>query len=963
MGCRIRKEVALVGAWVVCLALAAPAGRAPAASLPVDGPALGMIRARVSAYPLPIDRGAAALWQSLVKLRTRASLMMITAHPDDEDGGMLAYESRGQGARVVLLTLNRGEGGQNAMSPDYFDALGLARTEELLAADRYYGVRQLFTRVCDFGFSKTKRQTLDEWTLQRVLYDAVRAVRLTRPLVITSVFVGGPTDGHGNHQVAGEVAQLVYKMAGDPSVFPDQIRAGLLPWKPVKDYARVPFFTPSAKGIYDYADRRYYPVRFFNYIENRWMPGLLSASVEIPEGNYAPLLGLSYRQVASLGLGWQKTQNGGGSLAPAGPALSAYHRFGSRVPEHGSDATFFSGIDTSVGGIANLARGQNNAFLKHGLTKISALVDQAERGFSAGHPDKISPLLAQGLNATNALIEAVQKSSLTPAAKYSVTYELEVKQAQFNTALAEALGVTLQATVAPPKAPTGRAARFGRTPPSFQVAIPGQTFWVRVHVADQGSDPVRVKRVWLTAQDGKSWSTVPEGATRSALTGRQAENVRFKVTVPQDAALTKPYFSRPGIEQPYYDILNPKYVNLPFAPYPLAAWLEFAYDGSEVRLGGVVQSVERVTGPGTVLNPLIVGPAISVAISPHAGIVPLGTKFFDMHVLVHSNVKGPASGTVELRLPVAWHCEPDKAQFSTARDGEDEPLTFRVFPARLAERPYRLTAVARFHGQAYSEGYRKVGYEGLRPSYLYRPATYKTEGVDVKIAPGLNVGYVTGTGDQLPQSLENLGVHVRFLGPAELAAGALGRYDVILIGERAYSVRSDLRAYNQRLLDYVRKGGVEIVEYQSPDYNHDYGPYPYDLSNNPEVVMDVHSKMTFLDSANPVMRWPNEIATSDFSDWVEERGHGFMASWDSHYDALLSTHDPGQAPQKGGLLLARYGQGFYMYCAYAFYRELPEGVPGAYRLFANMLSLAKNPEKAQIEAERASRGDAAGGAR
>lgn len=958
MRCRFRKEVAWA-AWTVAVLLAASSGRAPAAALPAGGAGSDTIRARVSAYPLPIDRGAAALWQSLMKLRTRASLMMITAHPDDEDGGMLAYESRGQGARVVMLTLNRGEGGQNAMSPDYFDALGLVRTEELLAADRYYGVRQLFTRVCDFGFSKTKQQTLDKWTLRRVLYDAVRAVRLARPLVITSVFVGGPTDGHGNHQVAGEVAQLVYKMAGDPSVFPDQIRDGLRPWTPLKDYARLPFFMPSAKGIYDYADRRYYPVRFFNYIENRWMPGLLSASVEIPAGNYAPLPGLSYRQVAGLGLGWQKTQNGGGDLVLPGPLLSTYHRFGSRVPVQGSEKSFFSGIDTSIDGIADLAGGQNNAFLKRGLAQISALVNQAVSEFSAQNPEKVAPLLAQGLNATNALIEAAGKSSLTEAAKYNVAFELEVKRAQFNAALAEALGIAIQATVAPPKPPTGRAARFGRTAPSFQVAIPGQTFWVRIHVADQGHEPVRVTRVWLAAEGGESWSAAPECATSGALPGGQADDFRFKVTVPGNAALTMPYFSRPDIEQPYYNILNPKDLNLPFAPYPLAAWLQFAYEGSEVRLGEVVQSVERVTGPGTVLNPLVVGPAISVTISPRAGIVPLGTKYFNMHVLVHSNVKGPASGAVTLGLPAGWRTDPAKAQFSTARDGEDEPLAFRVYPSHLTERLYRLTAAARFEGRDYSEGYRKVGYEGLRPSYLYRAATYKTEGVNVKIAPGLNVGYVTGTGDQLPQSLENLGIHVRFLGQAGLSGGSLNGYDAIVIGERAYSVRSDLRAYNQRLLDYVHNGGVEIVEYQSPEYNHDYGPYPYNLSNNPEVVMDVHSTMTLLDPQNPVMRWPNEITARDFSDWVEERGHGFMASWDSHYDALLSTHDPGQAPQKGGLLVAKYGKGFYIYCAYAFYRELPEGVPGAYRLFANMLSLARNPAKTRTEANAGSRSDAA----
>src|SRR5215813_380956 len=192
---------------------------------------------------IAVNRGSPALWQSLKKLHTRASLIMITAHPDDEDGGMLTYHSRGKGTRVALLTLNRGEGGANVMSPDYFDALGLVRTEELLAAGRYYGVDQFWTRVIDYGFSKTMAESIGHWTRDRVLADVVRVVRTVRPLVITSVFVGGPTDGHGNHQTAGAMAQEVFKAAGDPNMFPEQIREGLRPWTPVKDYARAPYST------------------------------------------------------------------------------------------------------------------------------------------------------------------------------------------------------------------------------------------------------------------------------------------------------------------------------------------------------------------------------------------------------------------------------------------------------------------------------------------------------------------------------------------------------------------------------------------------------------------------------------------------------------------------------------------------------------------------------------------------
>src|SRR6202041_544952 len=294
-----------------------------------------------AADPLEIDRGAAGLWQSLLKLHTRSSLLMVTAHPDDEDGAMLTYESRGQGARVALLTLNRGEGGANVMSSDYFDALGLVRTEELLAADRYYGVQQFWTRMCDYGFSKTKEEALEKWGHDQTLSDVVRVVRMTRPLVITSVFVGGRTDGHGNHQVAGQMAQEAFKAAGDPAMFPEKIKEGLRPWKPLKDYALVPFAPVTDKGILDYADGKYYPAEFSNYTDGTVIHGGLSASVEIPEGEDSPLLGLTYLQVARVGLGQQKSQSGGTGLPPAEAEMTAYHRFASLVSVPEKESSFY----------------------------------------------------------------------------------------------------------------------------------------------------------------------------------------------------------------------------------------------------------------------------------------------------------------------------------------------------------------------------------------------------------------------------------------------------------------------------------------------------------------------------------------------------------------------------------------------------------------------------------------------
>ena len=319
------------------------------------GLVFGLLYAQTTeSVPVDAERGAASLTRWLHALKTRASLIMITAHPDDEDGGMLAFETRGAGARATLLTLNRGEGGQNATSADLYDALGLVRTEELLAADRYYGVDQYWTPAIDFGFSKTREEALDKWDHDRVLADVVRVIRMTRPLVVTSVFVGAPTDGHGQHQVAGQMAQEAFAAAGDPNRFPEQIREGLRPWSPLKVYAHVPFFSATPQGMYDYATDKYVPVRFFDYIHKTWSSETPSTNLEIAEGDYAAAMGLTYLQIGREGLGFQKSQNDGIAIPPPAPFASAYHRYDSRVPAAAHEESFFDGIDVSIGGIGSL---------------------------------------------------------------------------------------------------------------------------------------------------------------------------------------------------------------------------------------------------------------------------------------------------------------------------------------------------------------------------------------------------------------------------------------------------------------------------------------------------------------------------------------------------------------------------------------------------------------------------------
>jgi LmbE family N-acetylglucosaminyl deacetylase len=912
------------------------------------------------ATPIEVDRGAAGLDRWLRALATRASIMMVTAHPDDEDGGLLAYETRGQGARGILLTLNRGEGGQNEMSSDMYDREGLVRTQELLQADRYYGVDQYWTRAIDYGFSKTREEALTKWDHERILSDVVRVVRMTHPLVITSVFVGAASDGHGNHQVAGELAQEAYLAAGDPNRFPEQIRdEGLKPWTPMKVYGRVPAFAITPQGMYDYAIDKYVPVRFFDYVNEKWSDSRPTANVEIQEGDYAPAAGLSFLQIGRAGLNFQKSQNGGVALPPPGPFSSPYHRYGSRVAAGDKEQSFFDGMDMTISGIASLTTEQPD-FLKSGLTEIATDVQKAVTGYRPERPSGIAPALAEGLSRTKSLLGELRASSLAEPGRSNAIFELEQKQTQFGMALTASLGLSIQPMIMSDRPSQGP---YGPQPSeTFAIAIPGQSFNVQAQVVNESADPIDIETLTLNASDGKAWKIAakPAGELKAevsrrmgpqapqmisaapmTLTAKQDAKFQFNVTVPSDAGFTRPYFTREDEEQPYYDIKDARYRNLSLMPYPLAATAQVSYHGAVFPVSAIVQTAQRTSGLGLLSNPLLVGPEISVSIAPGAGAVPLGTKSFSFAVTVHSNVKGPAAGALKLSLPAGWKSTPDSAPFSTARDGEDQTVSFTVSPATLKTGDFKITAVAEYQGKEFREGYRMVGYSGLRPYPFYKPAVYHAVGVDVKTVAGLKIAYLPGTGDEVPQALENLGQSVRILAASDVTQGDLSGYDAIILGARAYAVRAELKSANNRLMEYVKGGGVLIVQYNLQSFDRDYGPYPFSLGDNPQKVVDEGSKVTLLQPDSPVFNFPNKITEADFAGWIEERGHGFMKSWDSHYEPLLETHDPEQDPQKGGLLLARYGKGVYVYDALALYRQLPAGVPGAYRILANLISLGK----------------------
>jgi LmbE family N-acetylglucosaminyl deacetylase len=886
------------------------------------------VRVRAGAPAAP-DARAAALRQLLIKLRTRASLMMIVAHPDDEDGGMMSRESIGKGARVAALTLTRGEGGQNLVSSDLNDALGLIRTEELLAADRLMDVDQMFGTEVDFGFSKTMEEAFSQWTHERVLYDAVRAIRLYRPLVLTSEFIGGPTDGHGQHQVAGEITQEVFAAAADPALFPEM---GLEPWAPLKVYARVPFAYVTLRGIYDYATNQFVPLRFFDQIANVWSGQIPKANVVVPEGESNELLGMSYVQFARKGLEIQKTQNDNNLLmrlmAHSGPFDVSYHRYGSRVKTIDHEQTFFDGIDVSLEGISTLAPSDQPA-IREALKEISEHIMRAAGAFSASAPERCAPELRKGLTSLDRLITSIESGALPGREKVDVLHELRVKRVQFNEALLESLGLSVEASIQ----------HVGRQGECSTVLAPGCTVHILTRVINKGRVPVIVTGLALSAGTDQPKKT---GAEESATLNPGSLLERF-FDLNQGAgpgkgtaiAETRPYFTRKGIDQPWYDLIAPNLRLAPRTPSP-SVQVRMSYDGVLLSAECTVSAPKREARDPD--RPLEVVPSLSISINPSTGIIPLSAVSFPVNVEVHNNESLHLEGQVRLLLPAGWRSVPRDATLAIRPSGETQHYSFQVMPRKVEQRKYTLTAVAQVTTGMTREGYRVVGYPGLLPTNLYSPATYTASMVDVKVAPGLKLGYLAGTGDEVPRSLADLGVHVTELSMKDVIGDHLATYDVVMLGVQAYSAHPDLAHANEKLLTYAKAGGVLIVQYNRGRFN--YGPYPYALGIEEKVVEET-APVKFLIPDDPVLRWPNRTTANDFAGWVEERGHSFMARWDDRYKALLETHDSGQAAQKGGLLVARTGNGFYIYVAFALHRQLPEGVSGACRLLANLLSVGK----------------------
>jgi LmbE family N-acetylglucosaminyl deacetylase len=899
--------------------------------------------------PLPQDTGAAGLQEMLLRLRTTARLMQTVAHPDDEDGGMLTLESRGKGATVLLLTLNRGEGGQNKVGSNLFDVLGVLRTLELLGADRYYGVQQRFTRVADFGFSKNADETFQKWQGHDIaLGDMVRVIRTFRPDVLVARFSGTDRDGHGHHQASSILTREAFRAAADPNRFPEQIAEGLHPWQAKKLYiGNVCGFGAQTCPAENY-------------------------TVRLNVGEQNPRLGMSYIQFALEGLRHQLSQGAGGWSADPGPRYTYYKLLDSVLPattdRDGHEQDFFDGIDTSLPGLASrLGTGESKVlWLRSELVDLASRVQEAAQRSEKDSSDAAGPLLV-ALQNLDSLVGRVQNSQISSPLKEDLLQILHEKQEQAQTAINLAMNVTVEATVAPPQ----NTATLPNEEEALTTVSPGQKFLVRVKFHNGSRNKLVVDRIRLDAP--QAWAKqIDEEAVLAVAPGKD-QYANFVVQIPVQAAdghyYTRPYWHRSNPETESINTIDDeRYVTLPFLPPPFHATVQYHTHRSphDLTLFGGTHELGGTNGPETEISSPVVAqfvddksversrtlaivPAFSVMLEPGQQVIPTaGDGEKRVKVRVSSNLSGGIKGNLHLEVPAGWGVEPAKVAMEFHKRGEKQEFEFRISPASLKEGRANIRAVFESGGMNYAEGYSLVAREDLDSFYYYQPAIQRISIVDVRVPKDLTVGYIMGAGDDIPTVLTQIGMKVAFIPADKLASQDLSQYQTIVVGIRAYDTQKDLAANNKKLLDFVFSGGTLVTQYETgvADFNKGkFTPYPAQLSRVRVSVEE--APVEILAPEDGIFHYPNQITEHDFDGWVQERGLYFMDQWDSNFKPLLASHDPGESPQKGGLVRAQYGKGTYIYTGYAFFRQLPAGVPGAIRLYVNLLSAGHEKNSAQ----------------
>jgi LmbE family N-acetylglucosaminyl deacetylase len=814
---------------------------------------VGPISARADEPPT-----GAAIARDLQCFREMGSVLYIAAHPDDENTQLITYLARARNYRTAYLSLTRGDGGQNLLGPEFGELLGVARTQELLAARRLDGGQQFFTRAIDFGFSKDYRETLQVWDHQQVLADIVRVIRSFRPDVIITRFSPQPSGTHGHHTASAVLALEAFKLSGDPKAFPEQLGA-LTPWQPKR-------ILMNGGG----------PGRGGGASEDS-TPTL---RMEI-DGN-DPVSGESFATIAGRSRAMHKTQ-GFGNFGGRGGGGARSESF--RLLD-GQPATndILDGVDTTWGRVPDGA-------------EIGRLTDEAIAQFNPQDPAASVPALL------------AIRSRLSALGAEPIVNE---KRVQLDHILTACLGLSVETMVTQPE------------------VVPGEELALRHTAMTRSNVPVRWKEVRYPAS-GKTANTGLD------LHANQPATQPSTQTLPPKTPLTQPYWLREEPTAGMFQVSDPSLIGRPENPPAFPIEYVFEVGGQTLVVQDEPVAVSSNPAKGQTHRRLDVIAPVSLSFASDVQLFAPGAA---RSVAIEVNALRPAaSGTVQLDVPAGWHASPASQTFKLEKVGDHAEFTSTV-TAPSAPAVATISAHVDIQGARFDTRRVEINYSHL-PLLLLQPRA-RIKAVTLDLATrGRQIGYVPGAGDSVAENIEQMGYTVTRLRGADLTPERLRGLDAVVIGIRAFNTRTDLAAQMPSLFAYIEGGGNVIVQYNRPEGLKVDKIAPYDLKLSQERVCEEQAPVTVLAPDHPALTSPNKITNADFEGWVQERGVYFPNKWDEHFTPVLECSDTGEPPKSGGLLIAHYGKGYFVYTGLAWFRQLPAGVPGAYRLFANLLSLGK----------------------
>jgi len=873
-----------------------------------------------------VEKNARLIYR-LMGLGMAGAVLHIGAHPDDEDVGLPAYLSCKFGVRTVYWSATRGEGGQNRIGPYRDEALGIYRTWESLNAREEDGGECLFGPFYDFGYSKNAEESHSKWGREVLVRELVRAIRLVQPHVIVARWAGTPGDFHGHHQAVGQAALEAFEAAGDPSRFTELKAQGLAAWQPLKYYHSTDNSGGDLKsgGALNIFGRRN-PA----FEERKFL--------RINTGEFDPIAGRTYQERAWLAYNKHQTQAMG--LAPVpGDFFYYFSLHESLVPVPEQETSIFDGLDPSLTGLADHP-GNNSPFLRANLEAITASTEKALGDFRAKDPRKAATSLLDALSSIRETRAGLSGSDLNSEDRESVNLYLTRKIADFEEVIAICLGLELECL--------SERARI----------IPGEQFRVSARLWNQRNVRLDEMAFALNLPQGWESRSLEPGEEEEAPT-EKAPTRNFEVVAGEMADFTCPYWLVKPREAYVYNWPEGEPSGRPFGPPEVSVDCEIMFGDHRITLRR--EAVCREAFPGGFRHrALAVIPPISL--HPKKRSQQTSKEFLprrdeeqllDLQVVARNNSDQAVEGVLELVVPSGWEVTPGSMDLSFTGPGETITAEHQVTvpamaPAGRYPLEYRIRCGGRDHAVVVTPV--RMGAPGLPSSvdestcvkeeFVLAPSEVMVHLIDVKSAPGPRYAYVQGAEEELRDALKPVGVGFRMIEDAEMGYVDLSAFDAVVVGPNAYLIRDELRKYASRFLEYVKDGGTLIVQYQGYRYQTPgFAPYPFQYTQPHDRVTHEDSPVTILEPDHVLFRLPNPIRAADFDGWVRDRGLYFFGERDKRYRSLLSCSDPGEEPQTGGLVECQHGKGTFLYTGYTFFRQLPAGVPGAFRLFCNILAL------------------------